>query len=396
MAKIAPGGTQLAYSTFLGNLGTVPHAIAVDGTGSAYISGHAGAGLPTANAIQSTPAGGTDAFVTKLNPTASALVFSTYLGGGQDDAATGIGVDTAGNVYVAGGTDSIDFPQSNALPPEMGGAGSNFVTALRPPGNAFLYSTYFADAQTMVTGMTVTSGGTVYLTGSTTSTSYPTVNPYQASFGGQSDAFIARLEPSASGSCGTGQFFAEYFANATLTPPAAQSQCEATINYDYGIGGPSGLPVDSFSARWTGRFTFPGGNTTFTARADDGVRVFLDGVLIVDGWRDQPATTYTVTRDVSAGEHEVKVEYYERGGDAVIQVGWTGAGGGGCQPGIFLAEYFSNATLTGPATRTACEGPPNYTFGDGRPGRLAGPQLLRALDRPADVQRRELHVHGAR
>ena len=78
--------------------------------------------------------------------------------------------------------------------------------------------------------------------------------------------------------------------------------------------------------RWTGLFTFQAGTFTFTARADDGVRVFLDGVAIIDQWHDQPATTYTATRSVTAGDHEVKVEYYERGGDAVIQVSWTGLG----------------------------------------------------------------------
>ena len=78
--------------------------------------------------------------------------------------------------------------------------------------------------------------------------------------------------------------------------------------------------------RWSGRFTFAAGTFIFTARADDGVRVFLDGVAIIDQWHDQPATTYTVTRSVTAGDHEVKVEYYERGGDAVIQVSWTGLG----------------------------------------------------------------------
>src|SRR5439155_10969118 len=130
------------------------------------------------------------------------------------------------------------------------------------------------------------------------------------------------------GGCPTGQFSAQYFANMTLTPPAARTACETAVNYDYGAGGPAGLPVDNFSARWTGNFSFVGGNATFTARTDDGVRVFLDGVVIIDQWHDQQATTYTVTRAVTAGVHEVKVEYYEKTGDAVIQVSWTGGGTG--------------------------------------------------------------------
>ena len=371
VAKIAPDGSRLVYATYLGNQQVSPRAIAVDGSGNAYIAGHAGAGLPTLNAIQTTPAGVADAFVTKLNPAGSALVFSTYLGGGADDAATGVGIDTAGNVYVAGATDSTDFPQKNAMPTQYGSAGSNFVTALTPNGIAFVYSTYFADPQTFVGGMAVSPGGAVFLTGTTNSAAYPTVKPYQGALTGSANAFVARIDPGGStGTCGTGQFFAEYFSNITLTPPAARTQCEGSINYDWGIGGPAGVPPDNFSARWTGRFNFAGGSVTFTARADDGVRVYLDGTLIIDGWKDQPATTYTATRTVTAGEHEVKVEYYEKLEAAVIQVGWTGGGGSGCQSGLFFAEYFSNTTLAPPATRTACEGAPNYTWGAGGPAGL--------------------------
>src|SRR5205823_1951429 len=126
------------------------------------------------------------------------------------------------------------------------------------------------------------------------------------------------------GDCQLNQFFAEYFSNIVLTPPATRTACETTINNDYGTGGPAGLPVDNFSVRWTGRFDFAGGPFIFIARADDGVRVFVDGVAIIDQWHDQPATTYTTTVNVTGGLHQVKVEYYERGGDAVVQVSWTG------------------------------------------------------------------------
>src|SRR5207253_3021647 len=172
-------------------------------------------------------------------------------------------------------------------------------------------------------GMTAAANGGVYLTGSTSSASYPTVHAYQASLVGSSNAIIARIDPGSGTPCPTGQFFAEYFSNMTLTAPATRTACETTIAIDWGAGGPSGLPVDFFSVRWTGRFQFGGGSVTFTATADDGMRVFLDGVAIIDQWHDQPATTYTTTQNVSAGEHEVKVEYYEKTGDAVAQVSWT-------------------------------------------------------------------------
>ena len=123
--------------------------------------------------------------------------------------------------------------------------------------------------------------------------------------------------------CSPGHFLAEYFNNITLSGTPVRTACEPSINNNWGAGGPAGLPADNFSVRWTGHFTFAAGTTTFTARADDGIRVFVDGVLIIDGWRDQPATTYTARPTLTAGEHEMRVEYYEKTGGAVAQVSWT-------------------------------------------------------------------------
>jgi hypothetical protein len=199
VAKITPGASQLVYSTYFGQSGTAITDVTVDADGNAYLTGFSGAGLPTVNALQPAPAGGLDAFVVKLNAAGSALVFSTYLGGSTDDAASGIRLDGAGNIYVAGPTDSKDFPQRSALPRQFGTPGSNFITALTPSGTSMLYSTYFADGQSMVNGMAVASNGTVYVTGATRSTSFPTVRPYQPAFAGGAefagDAFIARIEP---------------------------------------------------------------------------------------------------------------------------------------------------------------------------------------------------------
>jgi hypothetical protein len=191
VAKIAPD-SSLAYATLFGNASTVPTAVAVDASGNAYITGHAGPGLPTVNARQPALAGGaSDAFIARLNATATGLVFSTYLGGGGDDAALAIALDGAANIYVAGPTTSVDFPQQNALPPQLGQAGSNFVVGMTPDGRALVYSTYFADAQTTVTALHATPTGTAYLSGKTTSAAFPTVRPEQATYGGSGDAFIA-------------------------------------------------------------------------------------------------------------------------------------------------------------------------------------------------------------
>ena len=196
VAKLAADGS-LAYGTFFGNPQTTPTAIAVDDGGNAYITGTAGAGLPTVNALQPALAGGaSDAFLARLNAGATALVFSTYLGGKGDDAAVGIGRDARGNVYIAGPTTSMDFPQRNALPSLFGTAGSNFLAALTGDGAALVYSTYFADAQTTIAAMHATSSGTVYLTGATSSAAFPTVHPFKGMLTGASDAFVAQLDPS--------------------------------------------------------------------------------------------------------------------------------------------------------------------------------------------------------
>ena len=123
------------------------------------------------------------------------------------------------------------------------------------------------------------------------------------------------------GACPAGQFYAEYYNNRNLTGTPVFTRCEAApINYDWGTGGPgNGIGVDDFSVRWSGQFLFAG-STTFTARADDGVRVWVDGNRIINRWVDQGPTTYTATRTLDAGVYPVVMEYYERGGGAVAQL----------------------------------------------------------------------------
>lgn len=124
-----------------------------------------------------------------------------------------------------------------------------------------------------------------------------------------------------------GQYRAEYFANRSLSGSPVLVRCEGwPIRHDWAGGSPSsGVPDDGFSARWTGRARIEGGTYTFIARADDGIRVYLDESLILDAWRDQSPTEYRITRQVSTGEHEVRVEYYENGGGALAEFRWERA-----------------------------------------------------------------------
>ncbi|SHG83130.1 PA14 domain-containing protein [Geodermatophilus nigrescens] len=124
--------------------------------------------------------------------------------------------------------------------------------------------------------------------------------------------------------CPAGQYLAEYFPNRTLTGTPAVTACEAApLAHDWGAGAPAGVGPDNFSARWTGTFDFPAGDTTFTAVSDDGIRVAVDGTTVIDEWRDQSATTFTGVRPLTAGAHQVRVEWFETGGDAVARLAWT-------------------------------------------------------------------------
>jgi len=124
-------------------------------------------------------------------------------------------------------------------------------------------------------------------------------------------------------SCSAGQFLAEYFNNTTLSGSPTFTNCTPSVNFNWGTGGPgNGIGVDLFSARWTGSFSFNAGSYVFTATADDGIRVWVDGNQIINQWKDQGATTYQATVTLTAGTHVIRVEYYENSSYAVAQVGW--------------------------------------------------------------------------
>ncbi len=119
----------------------------------------------------------------------------------------------------------------------------------------------------------------------------------------------------------------EYFDNRFLTGSPVLVRDDASVNFTWGTGAPStALPADAFSARWTRTVPFQSGTYRFYVTSDDGVRVWLDGVLIVDQWRDASAVTYTADRTLGAGNHTLRVEYYENTGTAQIQVWWERLG----------------------------------------------------------------------
>jgi hypothetical protein len=147
--------------------------------------------------VQASNRGDFDAFVAKLNPDGSALVYSTYLGGGGVDYGYGIAVDSFGNAYVTGRTYSADFPTANPLQASYGGELDAFVAKLNATGSALVYSTYLGGSRyDEGNSIAVDSSGNAYVTGVTYSTNFPTATPFQSTCGGCStyaDAFVAKL-----------------------------------------------------------------------------------------------------------------------------------------------------------------------------------------------------------
>jgi beta-propeller repeat-containing protein/HYDIN/CFA65/VesB family protein len=222
VSKLNPAGNALIYSTYLGGSNTdVAQAISADAAGNAYVTGYTlSADFPTsAGAFQTAFGGGScgaapleqkpcaDAFVAKLNPAGSALVYSTYLGGSSYDAGQGIAIDGAGNAFVTGFTVSTDFPTANALQsscsncalagadPGQGVSSDAFVTKLNPAGSALAYSTYLGGSGADTgSGIAIDPAGSAYVTGYTTSADFPTMNALQANQAGGYDAFVSKLK----------------------------------------------------------------------------------------------------------------------------------------------------------------------------------------------------------
>jgi RHS repeat-associated protein len=197
----ASAGLELAYSTYLGGSGTdVGEGIAVDSDGQAYVTGYtSSANFPRENAIEGTfqgnPVDDTDAFVARLSPSGSSLEYSTFLGGAGDNYGRGIAVDSVGNAYVIGQTDSPSFPLASPIQSSLSGPSDVFVTQVNPSGSAFVFSTYLGGTQDDIgTAIAVDATSTIYGTGYTYSTNFPTTpGALQQTLSGTTDAVVFKI-----------------------------------------------------------------------------------------------------------------------------------------------------------------------------------------------------------
>ncbi|HLB93023.1 MAG TPA: SBBP repeat-containing protein [Terriglobales bacterium] len=199
VTKFSPKGSTLVYSTYLGGKkDDYGISIAIDNEGNAYVTGEtASTNFPTINPLQRVYGGGTyDAFVSKIDPSGSALVYSTYLGGSAEDLGQGIATDSAGNAYVTGQTNSTNFPTINPLQVNNAGGGDVFVAEINSAGSQLVYSTYLGGSNLDYgDAIAVDNTGSAYVTGTTYSTNFPTKNPFQPALAANWDAFVAKISP---------------------------------------------------------------------------------------------------------------------------------------------------------------------------------------------------------
>jgi Beta-propeller repeat len=322
VAQLSPSGSALVYSTYLGgsNGFAVGRAIAIDSLGEAYVTGDTDAtDFPVTPGAFQTTCGGcslltgvTDAFVTKLNPTGSALVYSTYLGGAGYDFGYGIAVDSSGDAYVTGVTESTNFPTINPLQPTFGGSSccNAFVTKLNPTGSALVYSTYLGGSGNNVGdqgyGIAVDSSGDAYVTGLTTSTDFPTMNPLQLANAGNEDAFMAKLNLT-----GSALVYSTYLGGS---------------DKDEGYGVAVDSSGNAYVTGWTQSTNFPtmnslqpnyaGGNDAFVAKINGAVDNLPPTTVAtaspgpnINGWNNTNVIVYLNATDNTGGSGVEQIQF---------------------------------------------------------------------------------------
>jgi Beta-propeller repeat len=315
----------LSYSTYVGGSGyDAATAIAVDSSGNAYITGQTDSlDFPVSKGSHSSLGSGTcgtsldvfpcfDVFITKLSATGSSVVYSTYLGGSGDDRGTGIAVDSSGNAYVTGITNSADFPVANAFQPNLasGNCGSStspvpcfdaFVTKLNLSGSSIVYSTFLGGAgQDLAAGIALDSSGDATVAGSTSSLDFPvSAGAPQLSYGGGTlDAFVARLDAT-----GRKAIYATYLGGS---------------GEERGLGVAVSAAGDTFVAGSTASSDFPAAN---------GFQVSNAGGSCGSITSPTPCTDAFVTRLNAAGTEIAYSTYLGgTGGDAANAIAVDGAG----------------------------------------------------------------------
>ncbi len=377
VAKLNPAGRALAYSTFLGgNRGDEGYGLAVDSTGSAFVSGYTfsinfpatpGAYDPTFNGG---PYDGGDAFVARLNPAGSALGYASFLGGGEgNDGGSGIAVDATGSAWVSGSTSSSDFPTTpGAFDPIYNGALDAFVARLNPAGSALVYATFLGTSGLDgAHGIAVDGAGNVFVAGNTNSADFPTTpDAFDASFnGGSGDVFLVKFNPS--GGLLYGTFFGgsgseggnlamdaigiAYLAGGTNSTDFPTTPGAFNTSYN---GGDSDayvakLNLTPYTPNVVARIeqptagAFVSGAVTLRGFAIDRASVAGTGIDVVHIYLDGPYGTGTIIGAATYGldRPDIAAQYGARFGPSGWELAWDTAG---LAPGVHRLYLYAHRT----------------------------------------------------
>lgn len=399
VTKVDPTGTSIIYSTYVGGsgvssgLGETGFSIAVDGNGSAHVTGTtASADFPLVNPAQATPGGGDDAFLFKLDPSGSSLLFSTLLGGSGDDVGFGVALDAAGNVSVAGSTTSADLPLLLPLDTTLGGSQDAFVAGFAPSG-ALRFSTFHGGASVdAANGVAAGPGGQVIVAGLTSSSDFPVTPGAYQQWAGR--GFVSSLTPDGSALAWstwlpeTSTSVAVDGAGRAFTAGTTNS-CSATSfgSYQPSHSGSQGgvlTPYDAFalclsadgsSLVWGSYFGSSTANESVTALAVDGAGHAVLGVR-VNPPAPQPSVSRVVQFNVSGSalilNHLMseEVSAIAAPGDASLRIVGQSPGGLAVTPGAFQPTYGGGLdgyvlNLAIPATQLkSIRAPSTMGFGD--------------------------------
>ena len=353
----------LVYSTYLGGSNyDFGNGIAVDDAGIVYVTGRTySTNFPTHNAPYRQFAGGVDdAFIAKLNAGGTALVYATYLGGSGSDSGLGIAVDSAGNAYVTGETQSPDFPTPNALDPNLGGDRDAFIVKLNIDGTVLVYSTYLGGTyRDYGYGIAVDSAGNAYVTGETWSANFPTTsNALDSNLGGTWDAFIAKLNAG-----GTALVYATYLGgsdydegwsivvdsagNAYVTGETSSVNFPTTANVlDPNLGGASDAFIVKLNAIGTALVysTYLGGSNS-----DESLGIAVDStgnVYVTGGTYSNDFPTRNAPYLNYSGGRDIFIAKLNAGGTALVYSTYLGGSKDEWGSGIAV-DGAGNAYVTG-------------------------------------------------
>jgi len=395
VTKLSSTGNNLIYSTYLGGANSEQgYGIAVDGGGNAYVTGLTqSSNFPTLNPYQPTNHGIHNAFVTKLSSSGSSLIYSTYLGGGGYDYGYAIAVDGSGNAYLTGSTNSPDFPTVNAFQATFQGGLSwedAFVTKLSNSGSSLIYSTYLSGGYSEYGyGIAVDGGGNAYVTGYTRSTNFPTQNPFQGTYGGGSyDVFVTKLS-----SAGNSLIYSTYLGGGSADAAYGIAVDVSGNAYVTGRTGSSNFPtLNPYQTQGSGnvfvtKLSSSGNNLVYSTYLGGGGDEIGYGIA-VDGGGNAYVTGYTYSSNfpilhpyqTNQAGGDAFVTKLSNSGASLIYSTYLGGGGNDYGRGIavdgsgnaYVAGYTGsyNFPIQNPFQATFQGG--NYTFSDAFVTKLSG------------------------